>query len=39
MHPVERIPTLAEILPSFVERAHSMIWANLTTRLWQRQDA
>jgi general stress protein 26 len=31
MHAVERIATLAEILPSFVERAHSMIWANLTT--------
>lgn len=31
MHPVERIATRAEILPSFVERAHSMVWANLTT--------
>ena len=31
MHPIERFPTLDSLLPQFVERAHRMVWGNLTT--------
>ena len=31
MYPVEKLPNLDDLLGQFVERAHRMVWADLTT--------